>query len=134
MRIFKLSTTGSLYEYIIEDKPIQEYIDHKKQLLGKNYDFIESVTLNDVNNGSIYRTYFTRSTMLLPIESVCEQKKLGNILGYEYYDDVYFDELFQIFNVIRVRIDMNWKFRYVIQDYSERMNSIIVNKVKTLMG
>lgn len=134
MRIFKLSTAGSLYEYIIEDKPIQEYIDHKKQLLGKNYDFIESVALNDVNNGSVYRTYFTRSTMLLPIETVCEQKKLGNILGYEYYDDVYFDELFQIFNVIRVRIDMNWKFRYVIQDYSERMNSIIVNKVKALMG
>ena len=134
MRIFKLSQNGTTLEYIIDEKIIQEFINKKRESLGDSYNSLEMVSLNSFSNDSVYRTYFTRSTMNLPIEELFVSQEIGVIPNYEYYEDIYFDDLFQIFNVIKIRISMDWKFRYIISDFSERMHPIVANKLKNLMA
>lgn len=134
MRIFKLSQNGTTLEYIIDEKIIQEFINKKRESLGDSYNSLEMVSLNSFSNDSVYRTYFTRSTIKLPIEELFVSQEIGVIPNYEYYEDIYFDDLFQIFNVIKIRISMDWKFRYIISDFSERMHPIVANKLKNLMA
>ncbi len=132
--IYKLSKSGILTEFIIDAEKIQKHINSVRNSLGEKYEKLESECIKNTVNDIVYRTYFVRNTIDIPIEKILEQKIVGEIADYEYYEDIYFDEKYQIYYYLKARIDSSWKYRYIIPSFIERINSIIINKLNQLIS
>lgn len=132
--IYKLSKSGILTEFIIDVEKIQKHINSVRNSLGEKYEKLESECIKNTVNDIVYRTYFVRNTIDIPIEKILEQKIVGEIADYEYYEDIYFDEKYQIYYYLKARIDSNWEYRYIIPSFIERINSIIINKLNQLIS
>lgn len=129
MSIFRITKEGLVEKIVVDKEIIQASIDSIKGTLTDSYYNLEKECIKSYSNDIVYRTYFNRNTVTIPI---CDLKseKLGDIPNYQYYEDIYFDENFILMSLLKVRIDSNWKFRYIIKESKERMTSIIIQKIK----
>ena len=110
-------------------KRIQEYIDYVRDSLSVEYFNLERDCSRDTPVGGVYRELFSRSTVEIPI-SLLESEYLGDVEKYEYYQDVLFYDKFVVLNGIKVRINKNWEFRYLIEDSREKLPFPISQMIK----
>jgi len=131
--IYKLSKDGTITEFIVDQNTIQAYINNVRDSLGEKYIKLELECIKNTANDIVYRTYFVRNTIDIPIEHILSESLIGQIPDYEYYEDIYFDEKYQLYYYIKARIDSDWKFRYIIPSFIERINSVIINKIRKII-
>lgn len=129
MSIFRITKEGLVEKIVVDKEIIQASIDSIKGTLTDSYYNLEKECIKSYSNDIVYRTYFNRNTVTIPIFDL-KSEKLGDIPNYQYYEDIYFDENFILMSLLKVRIDSSWKFKYIIKESKERMTPIVIQLLK----
>lgn len=129
MKIYQINCDGSVYELFITPESVQEYIDDITCDLSSKYYELESECLQEADNGIIHRTLFIRNTIDI-IDAPCYVQHVGTLSNYQYYQPIIINDKFQVFNSLKVRIDRNWKYRYLIEDCKERLPVVLIKKLR----
>lgn len=128
-KLYRITQHGVVDEIIVDKGIIQSIINSTKRTLTDSYYNIEKECIKSYSNDIVYRTYFNRNTITIPIYNLA-YKELGFIPNYQYFEDIYFDENFILMPSLKVRIDSHWQFRYIIKESKERMTPIVIQLLK----
>lgn len=128
-KLYYIQPDGKIYKIMINAENINTYIEEKLKSLTDEYEIIEKAVKREVENISTSRSYFTGSTIALNPSEFLRQfvGSLGK--AYSYYENVYFDEDFFIYNSLKIRLNYKKTFSYLIQD-GERMPYFMMKLIK----
>lgn len=129
--MYKIDKNGDVYEYDVDLQKINVYIQEVKQSLTEDYYALEKVCKREAEYSSVYTSLFMRSTVSLPIE-ILTSKLLGRIPNYQYYESVFFNNNFRVYNTLKVRINSDFKVQYFIEDVQERLPMILIKEIKKI--
>ena len=127
--MYKIDKNGDVYEYDVDLQKINVYVQEVKQSLTEDYYALEKVCKQEAEYNSTYTSLFMRSTVSLPIE-ILSSKLLGRIPNYQYYERVFFNDNFRVYNTLKVRINSDFKVQYFIEDVQERLPMILIKEIK----
>lgn len=129
--MYKIDKNGDVYEYDVDFQKINVYIQEVRQSLTQDYYVLENVCKHEAEYSNTYTILFMRSTVSLPIERLTS-KLLGKIPNYQYYESVFFNNNFRVYNTLKVRINSDFKVQYFIEDVQERLPMIIIKEIKKI--
>lgn len=129
--MYKIDKNGDVYEYDVDLQKINAYIQEVKQSLTEDYYTIENICKREAEYSNTYTSLFMRSTISLPIE-ILTSKLLGRISNYQYYESVFFNKDFRVYNTLKIRINSNFKVQYFIEDVQERLPMILIKEIKKI--
>jgi hypothetical protein len=129
--MYKIDKNGDVYEYDVDLQKINVYVQEVKQSLTEDYYALEKVCKQEAEYNSTYTSLFMRSTVSLPIERLTS-KLLGRIPNYQYYESVFFNNNFRVYNTLKVRINSDFKVQYFIEDVQERLPMILIKEIKKI--
>jgi hypothetical protein len=127
--IYKITRDGGIYRYYIEIDKLNNYLKDLKKSLTSNYYNMQSIGIEEASSYSAYATIFTGSTIKLPLDIFCKEL-IGNIPSYEYYESIYFNPEFKVYNSLRIRMGMDFDYRYIIPDTQEKLPTFLIKKLK----
>lgn len=129
--MYKIDKNGDVYEYDVDFQKINVYIQEVRQSLTQDYYVLENVCKHEAEYSNTYTILFMRSTVSLPIERLTS-KLLGKIPNYQYYESVFFNNNFRVYNTLKVRINSDFKVQYFIEDVQERLPMILIKEIKKI--
>ena len=130
--IYRIDKEGNFYLHEVDTTIAQDFINQTIGKLGKDYFNIENECREDAVNDPRYKTLFNRNSIRFPI-TLFKEHHLGKINNYQYYEDIYFDERYQVYNSLKLRVNMNWEFKYIIFDFSEILPYYIIKKINKII-
>lgn len=132
MKVYELLPTGEVLEMDTSPVSIQLYINSLVDELTGNYYDLEEEVMKESSYGIAYKSFFNRNSIDLLADGV-DYDMIGQIPNYQYYESIFFNEDFQVFNSVRARIDSDWRFRYIINDCKERLPVVIIEKLRKIL-
>lgn len=129
--MYKIDKNGDVYEYDVDFQKINVYIQEVRQSLTEDYYVLENVCKHEAEYSNTYTSLFMRSTVSLPIE-ILTSKLLGKIPNYQYYESVFFNNNFRVYNTLKVRINSDFKVQYFIEDVQEKLPMILIKEIKKI--
>lgn len=129
--MYKIDKNGDVYEYDVDFQKINVYIQEVRQSLTQDYYVLENVCKHEAEYSNTYTILFMRSTVSLPIERLTS-KLLGKIPNYQYYESVFFNNNFRVYNTLKVRINSDFKVQYFIEDVQEKLPMILIKEIKKI--
>ena len=127
--MYRISRTGDIHKIIINENKINEYLSKLKNTLNDNYYSFESFCKADSDSSPYYQTIFMGNTVSIPVD-IFELELIGTIPNYQYYEEIFFSDDFGVYNTIKARVDKDFKYRYIIKDYQERLPYTLIKQVK----
>lgn len=129
--MYKIDKNGDVYEYDVDFQKINVYVQEVRQSLTEDYYVLENVCKHEAEYSNTYTILFMRSTVSLPIERLTS-KLLGKIPNYQYYESVFFNNNFRVYNTLKVRINSDFKVQYFIEDVQEKLPMILIKEIKKI--
>lgn len=127
--MYRINKVGEIYKIIINENKINEYLSKLKSTLNDNYYSLESLCKSDSDSSPYYQTIFMGNTVSIPVD-IFETELIGTIPNYQYYEEIFFSDDFGVYNTIKTRVDKDFKHRYIIKDYQERLPYTLIKQVK----
>lgn len=130
--IIEIKPNGSIFKYPFNRDRLNFIIAKKIASLNKDSykAIIEEVSLENLYHPK-YRSVFTGTTMQIPLEELVSER-IGGIEDYSYYESIYLTEDYNVLNSLRMRLDHNGEFSYLIPDIQERLPYYLIKKLKEI--
>lgn len=127
--MYRISKTGDIHKIIIDEDKINEYLSKLKDTFNNDYYQFEKLCKSDSDSSPYYQTIFMGNTVSIPVD-IFEMELIGTIPNYQYYEVIFFSDDFGVYNTIKTRVDTDFKYRYIIKDYQERLPYTLIKQVK----
>jgi hypothetical protein len=127
--MYRINKVGDIHKIIIDENKINEYLNKLKSTFNDNYYKFESLCKADSDSSPHYQTIFMGNTVSISVD-IFETELIGTILNYQYYEEIFFSDDFRVYNTIKARVDKDFKYRYIIKDYQERLPYTLIKQVK----
>ena len=127
--MYRISKLGDIYKIIIDENKVNKYLNKLKDTLNNNYYQFETLCKSDSDSSPYYQTIFMGNTVSIPVD-IFETEFIGTIPNYQYYETILFSDDFGVYNTVKARVDKDFKYRYIIKDYQERLPYTLIKQVK----
>lgn len=131
--MYKIDKQGNIYDCQIDWEPFYKYLEDLEKSFNKDYYILEAQCKAEAEYSPQYTSVFMGSTVSIPLELLTE-KLLGTIPNYQYYEDLYITYKFRVQNTLKVRVDSNFKFKYIIDDTRERLPAVLINRINKILN
>lgn len=127
--MYRISKLGDIHKIIIDENKVNKYLSKLKDTLNNNYYQFETLCKSDSDSSPYYQTIFMGNTVSIPVD-IFETEFIGTIPNYQYYETIFFSDDFGVYNTVKARVDKDFKYRYIIKDYQERLPYTLIKQVK----
>lgn len=127
--MYRISKLGDIHKIIIDENKVNKYLSKLKDTFNNDYYQFETLCKSDSDSSPYYQTIFMGNTVSIPID-IFETELIGTIPNYQYYETILFSDDFGVYNTVKARVDKDFKYRYIIKDYQERLPYTLIKQVK----